>query len=240
MSRLAFLALAATAAFLPAAASAQVSGGSGAFHGGMPGGTVVHGGTHFQRGFFIPPMWFGPQFHVQNWQAYGLAQPAPGHRWVRYYNDAYMIDPYGRVADRREGLDWDQRGEQWSDEGGIPHYEGRGDWRPGEQDYAWFRQHGYGQGCAPGYGGGCAPGYAGHGGHGGYGNYGYGYGGWGVAYPMIIETTTTTGGCGCSCDCGYEVVEEVVEVRRPRSRPHHRPRRVAPPPRPRPPAGERG
>ncbi|MGZ8346001.1 MAG: RcnB family protein [Allosphingosinicella sp.] len=262
MNKLAYLALAATVAVLPAAASAQVTspgpamGGSGpsfqggTMHGGsfqggtMHGGsfqggsTFVHGGPgfhhqRFQRGFVMAPFFWGPQFHVQNWQLYGFAQPSAGQRWVRYYDDAYLVDQQGRVQDSRHGLDWDEYGERWTVDDGIPHYEGRGEWRPGEQDHAWFRQHGHsgGQGYAAPAGG-CMP-AASCGGY-GYGG-GYGYYGYGVAYPIIIETTVTGGGCGCT----YETVtEEVVEVRHHHPRP--RPRRPAPRPRPRPPAGERG
>ncbi|QLC23565.1 RcnB family protein [Parasphingopyxis sp. CP4] len=36
-----------------------------------------------------------------NWAHYGLGQPGYGHRWVRHYNDAYLVDQYGRVSDSR-------------------------------------------------------------------------------------------------------------------------------------------
>lgn len=263
MNKLALLALAATAALLPAGAAQAQSGPNVVVrqHGGPfmgPGGHFRH--RRLERGFFIHPFWFGPQFHVQDWQLYGFPAPPRDHRWVRYYDDAYMIDREGRVRDHRYGLDWDEYGERWEMEDGIPSYYGRGDWRPGEEDYAWFERHGYGRerdgerdyahdrrrsdhggydddDDGYGYGddgygppGGCRP--APRGPCGGYGGYGYGYG---VAYPIIIETTVTTGGCGCTVV--EEVIEEVVEVReRPRRQ------RRSPPPRRRapPPAGERG
>lgn len=219
MTRLAILAFAATAALLPTAAIAQITGGSsaaaggsgaavspgtsfqgGAVSGSVQGGTVVRTVPHIRRGFFVPPMWFGPQFHVQNWQAYNFAQPAPGQRWVRYYGDAYLVDQYGRVVDTRTGLDWDEHGERWSEEGGIPHYEGRGDWRPREREYSWYQQNGYGPGAATAP----APGYpvttttTTYGASGQpvttttYGAPGgYNYSGYGTAYPIIIETTVT-------------------------------------------------
>jgi len=273
MRKFSLLIVAATVAF-PAAASAQ------ARHSGpMPGHHQVrHGGQHMMmrhdgrrfrhpgpnfrhhrlnRGFVIHPFWFGPQFHVQNWQMYGFAPPPRDHRWVRYYDDAYLIDREGRVRDERYGMDWDRYGERWDNDDGIPHYYGRGDYRPDDEDYAWAEEqgghgegwdyaaygdtsgHGYGPapGCHPapqpcGHGGGHGGGY-GHGGAAGHGGYGYGYYGYGVAYPIIIETTVTTGGTTYY----EEVVEETVEVRQ-----RHRPRRHRPPPprRPRPPAGERG
>jgi Ni/Co efflux regulator RcnB len=202
------------------------------------GGGFGHPGRNFrhqrlQRGFFIHPFWFGPQFHVQNWQMYGFTAPPRDHRWVRHYNDAYMIDREGRVRDHRYDMDWDEYGERWEMDDGIPSYYGENDWRPDEDDYAWvegqgpededYADRGHGYPMRPGNCGAPDP----CGGHGGYGYYGYG-----VAYPaIIIETTVTTGGTVC-CE---EVVEEVVEVQRPRRR-HRRVIRQ----RPRPPAGERG
>jgi Nickel/cobalt transporter regulator len=255
MRKLALIALtAAAAAILPGAASAQtvVHSGPGTM---TTGGTFVHGGMfphQLHRGFFIPPMWFGPQFHVSNWQVYGFPAPPADHRWVRYYNDAYLVDRNGRIVDTRQGLDWDRYGERWNMAGGIPHYYGSNEWRPGPEDYAWverYRGYGYAQqgagpppvaaaapvDCAPGAD--CRTvmvpptscgGYA-------YGCGGYGYGYGVIAYPIVIETTVV-GGCGCCCTT-EEVVEEVVEYRaRPRPRPRPPVRRRPPPP----PPGERG
>jgi len=275
MRKLVLIALAAGAASIPAAAAAQAVHGGGNVVVRHQGGAFMHPGMHpgpnfphrrLHRGFVVHPFWFGPQFHVQNWQLYGFAPPPRDHRWIRYYDDAYLIDRGGRVMDTRRDLDWDEYGERWAMADGIPSYYGRGDWRPGAEDYAWVeRQRGrerhaderdhdddyddyddhadhggrhyeedYGYGAPSG---GCrpAPGPCGGPAYGG----GYGYYGYGWAYPIIIETTVTTGGgCG-SCT---EVVEEVVEAR-PRPRRRYRraapaPRRYAPPPPP--PAGERG
>src|SRR5687768_18603626 len=125
MRKLFLLTLAAGAA-LPTAALAQ------GHHPGMPPGHMVHGGSgmtmqhgggfmhpgmhpgpnfphrRLHRGFVIHPFWFGPQFHIQNWQMYGFADPGRDRRWVRYYDDAYLIDGDGRVVDERYGLDWDE------------------------------------------------------------------------------------------------------------------------------------
>jgi len=201
-----------------------------------------HGRMNFprrlHRGGIVPPFFFSPQYVIGNWQLYGFAAPGPGQRWIRYYDDAYLLDGDGRIVDEREGLDWDSYGEHWAMDGDAPYYDGRGDER--------VRTYVYG---APGY----PPpqGYYGYGGYGAYGGYGYGYG---YGAPIIVETTVTGGG-------GYteEVTEELVRVRtphrrvvhraprcicqapaprvvRPRPRPHPAPRRPAP----RPPAGERG
>jgi hypothetical protein len=216
-----------------------------------------HPGRHFRhgrlrRGFTINSFWFSPQFHVQNWQVYGFSDPGEG-RWVRYYDDAYLIDHGGRVLDTRYGMDWDRHGEEWGDDDGVPAYRGRG------QGYAEDEEYGeeYGERQEHHGGDGGHGGYAGQGGHGGHGygppppGYGHGgaYGGYygygAYAYPIVIETITTSGG-------GYseEITEEYVEVRqrhrarRPRARcqcaPPPRPAPRRPAPRPRPPAGERG
>ncbi|HVQ08952.1 MAG TPA: RcnB family protein [Allosphingosinicella sp.] len=247
----------------------QMHGGQmhgGQMHGGQMHGGQMHGRGNFsfhrwgphpgrnfrhsrlRRGFVINPFWFAPQFYIGNWQTYGFAAPGEDQRWVRYYDDAYLIDGGGRVLDERYGVDWDNYGEEWGDQDGIPAY--RGEWREGGEDGDYAEEeyreehHGRGGHGGPGYGP-PPPGYGGPGyGHGAtYGGY-YGYGAY--AYPIVIETVTTTGG-------GYseEITEEYVEVRqrhrarRPRPRcqcappPRPAPRRPAPR-RPRPPAGERG
>lgn len=252
MRKLSLSILAASIAFIPAVAAAEQGGprpnppaghswrGGGAVHGGnvqfRHGGGMHPGhqfrGRRFQRGFVIPQFWFGPQFHVQNWQVYGFADPGRDGRWVRFYDDAYLIGHDGRVRDHRYGMDWDRYGEEWEDEDGVPAYRGRrghhadrdddDDDHDGRGGHHGGGHHGGGhmmQGGGYGYGQGAAYG----------GGYGYGF----YAYPIVIETVTTSAGCGCS----YEVVEEVVEVRqRARRRP---PVRRPPPPR-RPPPGERG
>ena len=196
-------------------------------------------GRHFQRrlqrGFVVPHFWFGPQFQISNWQMYGFNDPGADGRWIRYYDDAYLIDRGGRVMDSREGLDWDQYGEEWDIADGIPAYRGSRDYRPGDEDYQWAEGHGGREGHMRHGGmhhGGPGAGYSYGGGYGHTQVYGGGYGYGMYAYPIVIETVTTSG-CGCS----YEVVEEVVEVRQ-----RHRRHRPAPRPRPprRPPPGERG
>jgi nickel/cobalt transporter regulator len=251
--------LAASVALLPSGAFAQAAPPPAGMHGGgMHGGMMMHmgpmGGQHFrhmQRGFIVPQFWWGPQFQINNWQMYGFADPGQDGRWIRYYDDAYLIDREGRIRDSREGLDWDRYGEQWDMADGVPAYHGSRDYRPGERDHEWAEEHeGHGEhmremhmrpgGPMPGpaysYGGGYTQVYGG----------GYGYGAY--AYPIVIETVTTGAAAQAYSE---EVVEEYVQVRRA----HHRARprcgcqvvrrpppvhRAPPPPRPRPPAGERG
>ena len=234
-------------------------GGNWRFHrwGPRPGRDFRYG--RLRRGGFINSFWFAPQFYIDNWQAYGFSAPGDDQRWVRYYDDAYLVDDYGRVVDTRYGVRWDRYGDDWDYQDGIPGY--RGDWRDydeseyaedeGEgEDYADMRGHGgYGGPRGPmmpppGYGP-PPPGYAGPPpGAGGYTPVYGGYGGYGMyAYPIVIETVTTTGSSGYT----EEVVEEYVQTAHRRRAHRARPRcscaRPAPRPvyrRPRPPAGERG
>jgi hypothetical protein len=279
MRKLSLSILAASVALLPSGAFAQAgpppgppaghgwhgggAGGGGSWHGGgaVGGGGSWHGGMmggqHFQRrlqrGFIVPQFFWGPQFQINNWQMYGFGDPGADGRWIRYYDDAYLIGRDGRIRDSREGLDWDRYGEEWDMADGIPAYRGSRDYRPGDEDYAYAEEreghdghdghmremhmrHG---GPMPG------PGYA-YGGGGYTQVYGGGYGYAAYAYPIVIETVTTG---AAAQSYSEEVIEEYVQVRRAHHRARPRclcqvPRRPAPvhraPPRPRPPAGERG
>lgn len=271
MRKLSLSILAASATLLASGAFAQAGPpappaghGGGSWHGGggmrggsWSGGGSWHGGMtaprghfrHMQRGFIVPQFWWGPQFQINNWQMYGFSDPGADGRWIRYYDDAYLIGRDGRIRDTREGLDWDRYGEEWDMADGIPAYRGSRDYRPGDEDYAYaeereshgdmremhMRHGGPPMGPGYGYGGGYTQVYGG----------GYGYGAY--AYPIVIETVTTGAAAQTYSE---EVIEEYVQVRRAhhRARPRcgcqivRRPPPVhrAPPPRPRPPAGERG
>jgi hypothetical protein len=185
MKKLVTLALAAGAASLaPQAASAQVIVHPGFGHGGgfNHGG---FGGGNFFGGFAFGGFFHQPQFHVQNWQLYGFIAPRQDQRWVRYYDDAYLVDRRGYIHDRRQRVNWDRYGERWErDERGIPYYVGDGDYHPDGRDYrrveserrysSGWDYSGYGSACGrpqscDGYrGGGHNGGYANGGGHGGY------------------------------------------------------------------------
>lgn len=270
MKKLLLLAVAAGAVAAPAAASAQIvvrSPGSAIVTGGGFDFPRFDRGRFFDGGFVVGGFFFQPQFHVQNWQLYGFAHPGQ-HRWIRYYDDALLIDRRGRVRDFRERVAWDRYGERWGHDGhGIPYYVGRGDYYPDGRDYDRVereRYHGRGRGGwdysdygRGSYGGshgyapapltGCGPqpcvGY----GAPGYNMQGYGYGGGYYMAPVVITETVVTPAAATTV-VTEEVIEEVVYERRSarRARPH-RPRAARPcncprprAPAPRHPPGERG
>jgi Ni/Co efflux regulator RcnB len=134
-----------------------------------------HRATHWQhigRGGVLPPMWWGPQFEIGNWGMYGFPAPVSGGRWIRYYDDALMIGPDGRVIDGRYGYDWDRYGDRWSyDEDGVPMAMRDEGYGPGRDEDEWADRDGRdgppppprpmhrGYGYGYGYGGGCGCGY---------------------------------------------------------------------------------
>lgn len=60
------------------------------------------------RGYRLPTYWVAPRFFVTDWRHYGLTQPTGGYNWVRYYDDAVLVDGRGSVYDHRSGVDWDR------------------------------------------------------------------------------------------------------------------------------------
>ncbi|PSJ36931.1 RcnB family protein [Allosphingosinicella deserti] len=171
----------------------------GRMHGGASrGGSTHHGGYRqyhrVQRGGYVPRYWWGPQFVVRNWGAYGFPQPYAGSRWVRYYDDALLIDRYGRVHDVRGDWDWNRSGERWSeDDDGVPVYVGNGEFEPEDWDYEWaegwdrgeHRGQAYAEDCGPTPGGVCGAGY-------GQAYPGYGYAPCACGPVVVTETTVTT------------------------------------------------
>ena len=176
-------------------------------HGGWGGQT----GRPIRHGDRLPGYFVSPSFYVSNWAAYGLARPAYGENWVRYYNGAALIDGDGTVIDYRDSIDWDRRGGGyaagggsygtgyddgdgggWSNDSGFDENSAgyHGNWSHGYDHHA----HGHGYSRSYGYGT-ASPGY-------GYG-YGYGaggatvYSGAGGATVVVVQggaavTTTTT------------------------------------------------
>jgi hypothetical protein len=191
-----------------------------------------HRNMHWQRidrGGHVPRTWWSNRFRIRNWNHYGFPQPWGGGSWIRYYDDALLIDRDGRVLDGRYGWDWDRYGGGWNyGDDGVPYADdGYADNRGyGDDDYG--DEGGYDDGdrgppppppCASR----CAPAR-------GYG-YGYGYG-----LPVIVRTTVVTEAPIVEQRTVYRTVVEHVRVA-----PRHRAKarcycRVAAPPR----AGERG
>jgi hypothetical protein len=77
----------------------------------MPGGQTM-GFQRFGRGHVVPPRFRGRQFIVNDWRMFGFPAPMPGGQWIRYHDDALLIDGDGRVMDGRYGWDWDGQGER--------------------------------------------------------------------------------------------------------------------------------
>lgn len=149
----------------------------------MDHGMRHHGGqsgrySRVERGHRVPGYWMQPRFQIHDFGRYGFYQPMYGGRWIRYYDDALLVDPYGQVIDGQWGMKWDEYDPDWRhDDRGIPEYVGTGDYHPDDQDYAWVEGE---------------EGYAGHG-----GGYHHGQGGYGYTHPqagaiVITETITTT------------------------------------------------
>lgn len=166
------------------------------------------GYSRVERGHRVDGYWMGPGHHVHDWRRYGFSQPYEDRRWIRYHDDALLIDRYGTVHDGRYGMDWDEYGDDWGyDERGIPVYVGDGDYHPDDEDYAYVEEHGdYGYGQGQGYG------------HAYPGHYGYGHYGWGTV--TITETTVTHASTVC---CEEPAPRHKVKKRHYKSRPRAKP-----------------
>jgi Ni/Co efflux regulator RcnB len=69
-----------------------------------PGGWNAYRRLH--RGATLPGYWMGGDFRVPDYLSFGLAAPPQGYSWVRYYDDAVLVDSGGRVWDSIDGLSW--------------------------------------------------------------------------------------------------------------------------------------
>jgi Ni/Co efflux regulator RcnB len=79
----------------------------GRWEGGMraPGGWEAY--RRPARGWQLPGYWMSGGFQIHDFQRYRLRRPPQGHFWVRYYDDAVLVDGYGRVSDWSGGIAWD-------------------------------------------------------------------------------------------------------------------------------------
>src|SRR5687768_14743362 len=127
MSKLWLIGLAASAAWTPAAMAQTPPPMAHGAH--APAGPAMHPRMHrpttpghmrpgqmkgfhrFGRGHIVPPHFRSRQFFVNNWQMFGWPAPMPGGHWIRFHDDALLIDRDGRVMDGRYGWDWDRRGD---------------------------------------------------------------------------------------------------------------------------------
>lgn len=88
---------------------------------GAPGGYAAY--RRPVRGFVLPAYWNAPSFRVDDWRGFELPEPPLGCRWVRYYDDAVLIDPRGSVYDVEPEVAWD-RFERGYDPGALSPYVG--------------------------------------------------------------------------------------------------------------------
>lgn len=76
------------------------------FHLGLYIDPFGYGYQPFSIGYRMPPVYFGEQYWIDP-ALYGLPYPPPGTQWVRYWNDALLIDMYsGEVVDVIQGFFW--------------------------------------------------------------------------------------------------------------------------------------
>lgn len=87
----------------PAYASAPMT------HMGPPPGAWHSGGNYRRpvRGWKVPKHYRDRGYIVADWRGWGFGQPGPGMAWIRYYDDALLVDSAGRVVDCRYGVNWD-------------------------------------------------------------------------------------------------------------------------------------
>ncbi len=58
------------------------------------------------RGHHLPAYWMGSSFRIPDYLSWGLAAPPAGYFWVRYYDDAVLVDGGGNVWDSVGGIAW--------------------------------------------------------------------------------------------------------------------------------------
>lgn len=63
-------------------------------------------GGNIAVGMRVPTAILGPDYAVSRTEDWALPTPPPDRRWVRYWDDALLIDGAGVVRDIRRGMDW--------------------------------------------------------------------------------------------------------------------------------------
>jgi Ni/Co efflux regulator RcnB len=80
-----------------------------------PGGW--NGYRRLGRGNHLPGYWMGGGFRIPDYLSWGLAAPPHGYFWVRYYDDAVLVDDRGDVWDSVSGIGWADA-DSWADSSG--------------------------------------------------------------------------------------------------------------------------
>lgn len=79
------------------------------------------------RGYILPSFWMGAPYAVSDWAGYGFTEPGRGRHWVRYYNDAVLVDERGLIHESVHDVPWGRY-----THGPVPAYVGDApDARPG-------------------------------------------------------------------------------------------------------------
>jgi Ni/Co efflux regulator RcnB len=68
------------------------------------------------RGWTLPGYWRDSRFRVNDYLNFGLSAPPRGYYWVRYYDDAVLVDDGGRVWDSTGGIGWGASAEAYGDD----------------------------------------------------------------------------------------------------------------------------
>lgn len=78
----------------------------GRWYGGVqaPGGWGAY--RRPSRGYQLDRYWMSGNFQIPDYYSFGLQTPPNGYFWVRYYDDAVLVDNYGRVRDSVSGIAW--------------------------------------------------------------------------------------------------------------------------------------
>lgn len=111
---------------LPPRGHGQVARPNGNRWGGMVGGRWYAGAQapggwngyrRLGRGNHLPGYWMGGGFRIPDYLNWGLAAPPYGYFWVRYYDDAVLVDDRGDVWDSVSGIGWADA-DAWADSSG--------------------------------------------------------------------------------------------------------------------------
>ena len=76
------------------------------FHRGFYNDPFGYGYRSYNVGYRLVPAYYSQQYWFDP-AMYGLPYPPPGTQWIRYWNDALLVDVYtGEVVDVIQGFFW--------------------------------------------------------------------------------------------------------------------------------------